>query len=52
MTIHKAKGLEFDLVILPGLNKAPKANDSQLLNYDYYHDDENQFLNKNLSIFF
>ncbi|TNF69052.1 MAG: hypothetical protein EP298_04845 [Gammaproteobacteria bacterium] len=43
MTIHKAKGLEFDIVILPGLNKAPKANDHQLLNYDYYHDDNHQF---------
>ena len=31
MTIHKAKGLEFDTVILPGLGYAPRPNDSQLL---------------------
>ena len=31
MTIHKAKGLEFDTVILPGLGYAPRPNESQLL---------------------
>jgi ATP-dependent exoDNAse (exonuclease V) beta subunit len=31
MTIHKAKGLEFDTVILPGLGSAPRAGDAQLL---------------------
>ena len=31
MTIHKAKGLEFDTVIVPGLGKAPRADDRQLL---------------------
>jgi ATP-dependent helicase/nuclease subunit A len=31
MTIHKAKGLEFDTVILPGLGKRPKVDDSPLL---------------------
>jgi len=31
MTIHKAKGLEFDTVILPGLGRQPKAPDSPLL---------------------
>lgn len=31
MTIHKAKGLEFDTVILPGLEKRPPAAQSQLL---------------------
>ncbi|MGA2182504.1 MAG: UvrD-helicase domain-containing protein [Bryobacteraceae bacterium] len=31
MTIHKAKGLEFDTVILPGLSMKPKADDSPLL---------------------
>ncbi len=31
MTIHKAKGLEFDTVILPGLGYAPRPNDPRLL---------------------
>ncbi len=31
MTIHKSKGLEFDTVIIPGLDKITKADDKQLL---------------------
>ena len=31
MTIHQAKGLEFDTVILPGLGKPPKRDESRLL---------------------
>lgn len=31
MTIHKAKGLEFDTVVLPGLGALPKKDDSQLI---------------------
>ncbi len=31
MTIHKAKGLEFETVILPGLGKPPKRDDPPLL---------------------
>jgi ATP-dependent exoDNAse (exonuclease V) beta subunit len=31
MTIHKAKGLEFDRVILPGLEKSPPSDPPQLL---------------------
>jgi ATP-dependent helicase/nuclease subunit A len=31
MTIHKAKGLEFDTVIIPGLGYAPRNNDPSLL---------------------
>lgn len=33
MTIHKAKGLEFDQVILPGLGRMPARNDSPLLRW-------------------
>ncbi|MFO7840130.1 MAG: UvrD-helicase domain-containing protein [Desulfosalsimonadaceae bacterium] len=31
MTIHKAKGLEFDTVILPGLDRPPPSEESRLL---------------------
>jgi ATP-dependent exoDNAse (exonuclease V) beta subunit len=31
MTIHKAKGLEFDTVILPGLSSVPRGEDQRLL---------------------
>jgi len=31
MTIHKAKGLEFDTVIMPGLGKIPRGDDARLL---------------------
>lgn len=31
MTIHKAKGLEFDTVIMPGLGKKPRGDDARLL---------------------
>ena len=30
MTIHKAKGLEFDTVIVPGLDRSPRAGERQL----------------------
>ncbi len=33
MTMHKAKGLEFDTVILPGLGKAVRPNQERLLNW-------------------
>ena len=33
MTIHGAKGLEFDTVILPGLNRRTASNRTQLLNW-------------------
>jgi ATP-dependent exoDNAse (exonuclease V) beta subunit len=33
MTIHKAKGLEFDHVILPGLGRGSAGNDSPLLRW-------------------
>jgi ATP-dependent exoDNAse (exonuclease V) beta subunit len=31
MTVHKAKGLEFDTVIVPGLGRAPRPDEQQLL---------------------
>ena len=31
MTIHKAKGLEFDTVIVPGVDRAPRAGERPLL---------------------
>lgn len=41
MTIHKAKGLEFDQVILPGLNKAPRGDDNPILRWQEEVDEEN-----------
>ena len=31
MTLHRAKGLEFDVVIMPGLARPPRAKDGELL---------------------
>jgi ATP-dependent exoDNAse (exonuclease V) beta subunit len=42
MTIHKAKGLEFDHVILPSLHKSPKSNDNPLLRWQEQVDEQNQ----------
>lgn len=33
MTIHKAKGLEFDVVIVPGLGRSSRGNDKKLLKW-------------------
>jgi ATP-dependent exoDNAse (exonuclease V) beta subunit len=36
MTIHKAKGLEFETVIVPGLQRTTGGNESQLLLWDEF----------------
>jgi ATP-dependent exoDNAse (exonuclease V) beta subunit len=36
MTIHKAKGLEFDTVILPGLHRSTPAQEAPLLAWDSF----------------
>lgn len=41
MTIHEAKGLEFDTVILPRLGSAPRGEDEELLVWDEKIDDDN-----------
>ncbi len=33
MTIHKAKGLEFDYVIVPGLDRVPPSDNAQLMQW-------------------
>ncbi len=33
MTVHKAKGLEFDTVIMPGLGRIPRPDDEKLLHW-------------------
>ena len=38
LTIHKAKGLEFDTVILPGLGRRPRPDDPRLLMWLEYMD--------------
>ncbi|HEB81468.1 MAG TPA: DNA helicase UvrD [Gammaproteobacteria bacterium] len=45
ITIHKAKGLEFDTVILPGLGRAPKSDESRLLHWlEYPHESGSELL--------
>ncbi|MBN2646199.1 MAG: UvrD-helicase domain-containing protein [Thiotrichales bacterium] len=38
MTMHKSKGLEFDTVILPGLNKKPRGDDPELVSWFQFMD--------------
>jgi ATP-dependent exoDNAse (exonuclease V) beta subunit len=44
MTMHKSKGLEFDTVIVPGLNKRSGQDSVSLLAWDDYLDDERELL--------
>lgn len=40
LTIHKSKGLEFDTVFLPALEKAPRSAEKELMIWqELYHDD-------------
>jgi ATP-dependent exoDNAse (exonuclease V) beta subunit len=40
MTIHKSKGLEWDVVIVPGLERPPNVNTSRLLNWGEVNSEE------------
>ncbi len=42
MTIHNAKGLEFDVVLLPALDRTPKANSKELLMWHEHLDSDNR----------
>jgi ATP-dependent helicase/nuclease subunit A len=35
LTIHKSKGLEFDHVIIPGIDKSTRPNIPSLINFDH-----------------
>lgn len=41
MTIHKAKGLEFDAVLLPGLDRTTRGDQNELLLWKEYLDEHN-----------
>ena len=38
MTMHKSKGLEFDTVILPGLGRKPRGDESELVSWFQFMD--------------
>ena len=42
MTIHKSKGLEFDYVILPGLNRRPRYDESSIIASKIFPGKKNQ----------
>jgi len=42
MTMHKSKGLEFDTVILPGLGRQPRGDDTELVSWFQFLSDEGQ----------
>jgi ATP-dependent exoDNAse (exonuclease V) beta subunit len=44
MTIHRAKGLEFDCVIVPGLARRPKSDERRLIEWFDAFDDEGRRL--------
>ena len=44
MTLHKSKGLEFDTVILPALDRQPRNDQQKAINWFYAGRDNNEFL--------
>lgn len=44
MTMHAAKGLEFDVVILPGLSRTPRPESRRLLEWRAHHNDSGTHL--------
>ncbi|WP_019555724.1 UvrD-helicase domain-containing protein [Thiomicrorhabdus arctica] len=42
MTMHKSKGLEFDSVILPGLGRKPRGDDTELVSWFQFMADETE----------
>lgn len=42
MTMHKSKGLEFDTVILPGLGRRPRVDDSELVSWFQFMSDSGE----------
>jgi ATP-dependent exoDNAse (exonuclease V) beta subunit len=41
LSIHKSKGLEFDHVIIPSLEKQSRSDDKNLINWQIYQDSKN-----------
>lgn len=42
MTLHRAKGLEFDWVLIPGLGRTPRSQDRDVLLWDDYTNTDGQ----------
>lgn len=42
MTIHQAKGLEFDVVIVPGMARKPRGNDKTLVALQEFHNESGE----------
>lgn len=50
MTIHKSKGLEFDTVILPGLDRKTGGNDQPLLRWEEVTPEDTQHYSNNIDL--